>query len=123
MLRNTSSSASLDALERASSANQPKITTTYQHARGSDTRARTQTRRRPDNRHRGGALRAPHPTRGVHSLNHSRKRARRIASQENSQVKRCAPDSVISQDIGDRPTHVRARSVVFSGWDSGGLLR
>jgi len=40
MLRNTSSSASLDALERASSANQPKITTIYQRARGSDTRTR-----------------------------------------------------------------------------------
>jgi hypothetical protein len=39
MLRNTSSSASLDALERASSANQPTITTIYQRARGSDTRA------------------------------------------------------------------------------------
>jgi hypothetical protein len=36
MLRNTISSASLDALERASSANQPTITTTYHGAGGSD---------------------------------------------------------------------------------------
>ena len=39
MLCNLRSSASLDALEQASSANQPTITTTYQRAGGSDTRA------------------------------------------------------------------------------------
>jgi hypothetical protein len=81
--------------------------------RGAPTPARTQTRRRPDNRHSGGALRAPHPSRGVHSLNHSRKRKREHVhyfslsrtSPRGRVVGRGGRQTAVVGGIQCRPTH------------------